>query len=59
MSFLLKEAKDGTLDSREKELPQRRNDHRTPGSDNMVVAMLVHRKQSEDYEGGSEPVEGH
>ena len=30
-----------------------------PGSDNTVVPMLVHWKQSEDYEEGSEPVEGH
>ena len=30
-----------------------------PGSNNPVVAMLVHWKQSEDYEGGSEAVEGH
>ena len=45
--------------SKEKELLQRRKEHRMPGSDNTVVAMLVHWKQSEDYEEGSEAVEGH
>ena len=30
-----------------------------PGSDNVVIARLVHWKQSEDFERGSEPVEGY
>ena len=30
-----------------------------PQSDNTVVVMLVHWKQSEGYEVGNEPTEGH